>query len=348
MNTGKKMTTNGKFIYGFVRAEKNRNLDLVGIDQGEVFLFPYRDIAVVAGDMEFKQFSALPKELLLQNLAIYQAVIERLMKNRHIIPVKYGTIVNEKDLKNILVTAHDPIKQHLKEMEGKIELNVAAVWSDFESILKEIGEEDAVRKLKEAAASKPDDKVFEVKLTVGKLVKASLDKRKKECASLIEDTLKKDTENHISHGIMDDSMIANGAFLINKDRQEAFEKRVDDLDRHYQDKINFRIVGPLPPYSFRTLEITKVDFGEISHAKEIMGLGEQSTAAEIKEVYWDLSKKFHPDKFPDDPEAQKRFENITKAYQKLTNYCRKDSCSFKEADIINWISVESVEQAAAM
>ncbi len=342
------MTTNGKFIYGFVRAEKDRNLNLVGIDQGEVFLFPYRNIAAVAGDMAFKQFSALPKELLLQNLAIYQAIIERIMKNRHIIPVKYGTIVSEHDLKNLLETACDPIEKHLGEMEGKIELNVAAVWSDFESILKEIGEEDAVRKLKKEAASKPDDKVFEVKLSVGKLVKASLDKRKKECASLIVDTLKKDAEDHISHAIMDDAMIVNGAFLINQDKQEALEKKVEALDRHYQDKINFRIVGPLPPYSFRTLEITKVDFGEINHAKDVMGMGEQSTAAEIKEVYWGLSKKYHPDKFPDDPEAQKRFENITKSYQKLTGYCQNDACSFKEADVRNWISIKAVEQAAAM
>ncbi len=342
------MTTNGRFIYGFIRAEKGRNLNLMGIDHQEVFLFPYRGIAAVAGNIVFKQFNTLPRETLLQNLATYQAVIERLMKNRHIIPVKYGTIVSKHDLKNLLETACDPIEKHLKEMEGKIELNVAAVWSDFESILKEIGEEEAVRKLKEAAASKPDDKVFEVKLSIGKLVKASLDKRKKECASLIEDTLKKDTEDHIAHAIMDDAMIVNGAFLISRDKQEALETKVEELDRYYQDKINFRIVGPLPPYSFRTLEITKVDFGEINHAKEIMGLGEKSTAAEIKEVYWDLSKKFHPDKFPDDFEAQKRFENITKAYQKLADYCRNDSCSFKEADVRNWISTKAVEQAAAM
>ncbi len=342
------MKTNGKFIYGFVRAEKDRNLNLVGIDQGEVFLFPHRGIAAVAGGIRFKQFSTLPKETLLQNLATYQAVIERIMKNRHIIPVKYGTIVSEHDLKNLLETACDPIEKHLEEMEGKIELNVAAVWSDFESILKEIGEEDAVRKLKEEAASKPEDKVFEVKLSVGKLVKASLDKRKKECASLIDDTLKNEAEGHISHGIMDDAMIVNGAFLISRDKQEALEKKVDELDRHYQDKINFRIVGPLPPYSFRTLEITKADFGEINHAKEIMGLGEKSTAAEIKEVYWGLSKKYHPDKFPDDPEAQKRFENITKAYQKLADYCRNNSCSFKGADVRNWVGIKAVAQATAM
>ena len=339
------MTTDGKFIYGFVSANERRDVGLMGIDQGEVSIFPYHDVSAVVSDMPFTLFSSLPKEALLQNLAIYQAVIERVMKDNDIIPVKFGTMIEgEEGLKRVLENGYGLISENLKQMEGKIELSVAALWSDFESVLKEIGEEEGIKRLKEEAASKAPDQVMEVKISVGRLVKESLDKRKEECASLILDVLKKEAEDYRAHAMMDDSMIMNTAFLIKEDKQETFEKKVEELDSHYQDKINFRIVGPLPPYSFSTFEITKVEFAELNQARETLGLSKEFAPFEIRDTYWDLSKKFHPDKFPGDSEAQERFEEITKAYQMLTDYCQEDGCSFKETDIREWLSVRPVGQ----
>ena len=342
------MTTDGKFIYGFVNTNKLEDLDLMGVDRREVSIFPYRDVAVVVSDLPFSQFDSLPKETLILKLAVYQAVIERVMKDRNIIPVKFGTMIEgEEELKRVLENGYGLISENLKQMEGKIELNVAALWSDFESVLKEIGEEEGIRRLKEEAASKSPDEVFEVKINVGKLVKESLDKRKEECASLILDVLQKEAEDHRSHGMMDDSMILNTAFLINKDKQTAFEKKVDELDNHYQDKINFRIVGPLPPYSFSTFEIAKVEFSELNQARETLGLSKEFAPVEIRDTYWALTKKFHPDKFPGDREAQEKFEEITKAYKMITDYCQEDRCSFKAADVKEWLSVRPVEQQAS-
>lgn len=336
----------GKYIYGFIGSNKGVSLGPHGIDEKEIKIFPYEDVAAVVSDCEYKQFDSLSKETLLRNLAVYQAVIEKVMKGHHIIPVKFGTMVEgEEELKRTLEEGYSQIKINLEEMENKIELDVAALWSDFETILKEIGEEEGVRALKEEAAARPPEEVFEVKLRVGKLVKESLDKRKGECASHISDVLKGEADDHRDHSIMDDSMIMNGAFLIHRDKQEIFEEKVDQLDSHYQDRINFRIVGPLPPYSFRTFEVTRVDFRQVDEAREMMGLGEETTPMEIKETYWKLTKKFHPDKFPGDPEAQKRFENITKAYQLLTDYCQGERCSFEGAAIKEWIGVRPVEQA---
>ena len=223
----------GKYIYGFVSTNERQSLGFMGIDRGEVSIFPYEDIAAVVSDCEYKQFDSLSKEILLHNLAVYQAVIEKVMKGHHIIPVKFGTMVEgEKELKRTLEEGYGQIKTNLKEMENKIELDVAALWSDFETILKEIGEEEGVRALKEEAATRSPEEVFEVKIKVGKLVKESLEKRKGECASLISDVLKGEAEDQRDHAIMDDSMIMNGAFLIHSDKQEIFEEKVEQLAGH--------------------------------------------------------------------------------------------------------------------
>ena len=340
------MTLEGKYIYGFISTGKSENLGSIGIDKGEVCSIPYQDIAALVSDLPFIQFDFLSKETLLHNLAIYQSVIEKVMKSYHIIPMKFGTVVQgEEEVKRVLENGYDQINKNLKEMENKIELDVAALWSNFETVLKEIGAEEGVKTLKEEASSKSPDQIFQIKIKVGKLVKGSLDKKREKCASEILDTLKREADYYYVNSIMDDSMIMNTAFLIDRDKIETFESKVDGLDRHYQDSINFRIVGPLPPYSFSTFEVKKAEFTEVNEAREILGLGEESTPLEIKDTYRELSKKFHPDKYLGDQEAQKRFEKIIKAYQMLSNYCQEDYCSFREPNVREWVAVRPLEQS---
>lgn len=339
------MTGDGRYVYGFINTNEQKNLGFIGIEGGEVLTFPYQDISAVVSDLPLIQFSSLPKETLLRNLAVYQAVIERVMKSHKIIPMKFGTVVQgEEELKRILKKGYGQINANLKEMENKIELDVAALWSDLGTALKEIGEEEDIKRFKEQATSKPPDQVFELKIKVGKMVKELLDKKREQTAAKILNILKKEVEGHRSHDVMDDSMIMNVAFLIKEEKEKLFELGVGELDKQYEGRINFRIVGPLPPYSFCTLEMERMEFGELNEAREILGLGEEATIAVINEAYREMSKKFHPDGNPGDKEAQKRFEKITKAYQMVSNYCQEDRCSFKKVDISEWIAVRPLEQ----
>ena len=339
------MIRDQRYIYGFISSNKPEKFGPIGIDRREVYTLSYQDIAAVVSDLPSIQFDSLPKETLLRHLAVYQSVIEAVMQNHQIIPMKFGTIVQGgEEVKRILGNGYGQINVNLREMENKIELDVAALWSDFESVLKEIGEEEAIKKLKKEAASKPADQIFEIKINMGKLVKATLDKKRENCASEILDALKKEAEDHRPHDVMDDSMIMNIAFLINKDKKNSFESKVDDLDKHFKSRIDFRIVGPLPPYSFSTFEMKKVKFSQVNEAREMLGLGEESTSMEIRETYRELSKKLHPDKYPGDREAQKRFEKMTKAYQMIIDYCQQDRCSFKETDVREWIAVRQLER----
>ncbi|KAH9710261.1 Chaperone protein dnaJ GFA2 [Citrus sinensis] len=50
---------------------------------------------------------------------------------------------------------------------------------------------------------------------------------------------------------------------------------------------------------------------------DVLGVNKNATASEIKKAYYGLAKKLHPDTNKDDPEAEKKFQEVSKAYEVL-------------------------------
>ena len=138
---------------------------------------------------------------------------------------------------------------------------------------------------------------------------------------------------------MDDKMVINTAFLIDKVRRQDFDGEVEKLNAGFQEKLNFRCIGPLPPYSFYTLEIKKMDFREVDWARKKFGLNNTATKEEIKRAHRALAISSHPDKNLNTSDSEKAFNETTRAYKTLADYCRacdeagqKESYSFDEEE----------------
>lgn len=328
------------YIYGVIQTEKGKNFGPIGIGGGdEVYTIIHLDLAAVVGDSLPAAFTTLHKEEVVRYLFAHQAVIEKVMKEHTIIPLKFGTTVGSaEEVKEVLEKGYPKFKDALKAMDGKVEFDVVATWNK-DSVFKDISQEEEIIRSKESLGPQPSP---EDKMKLGRMVEDFLSKRKELLAPEIIAALAEVSEDFRLHDTLDATMIINTAFLIQKANQEAFDQKLDEIDRKYDGRLNFRQVGPLPPYSFNTVEVKKADFEEIGTARKILGLSQEATWSEIKEAYWNLSSEYHPDKHPGDVAIRKRFEDVSWAYELLTEYCRGETCSFREKDAGAFVKVDLV------
>ena len=305
-----------------------------------VYTISYQDISAVVCDSEIVDYIRMPKYVLARLLVRHQQVIERIMPEHTVIPMRLGTFAKDEiEIKTILSKGYNLIKEIMGKISDKIEIDVVTTWSDFNSILKDVGEEKEIKEFKEKLLSSRKAITVDNQMKVGVMVKKALDKKRERYADEILNVLKTISQNFKVHELMDDKTVMDIAFLINKEKQKSFEEKIEELNSRFNEKLNFRCVGPLPSYSFYTLEIKKMQFEQINWAKKKLDLDDVANRDEIKKAYQVKVVSLHPDRNPDKPGIEKEFDEVTKAHKIINDYClaakqsgQKENFSFKEEE----------------
>ena len=179
-----------KYLYGIIPGNDQLTLEVQGIG-GQVYAIPYEDISLVVSESDPISFTSIRKEELLNYLLLHQSAIEKIMQNYSVIPLKFGTFLEEdRDIQKIMEKGYLPFKESLDSLNGKIELNLVALWANLNEVLKEIGELPEIQQLKEAIVQRPLSERVQGGIELGKMVKDLLDKKRTGVAAEIISVLK--------------------------------------------------------------------------------------------------------------------------------------------------------------
>ena len=326
------MAKDAKYIYGVIASGEAVGFGPIGIGGrgDEVHTVPYRDLAAVVSDYPPVDYRAIKdKERIVRDLAVHQAVIEEVMKRFTVLPMKFGTVAKDRDeVQTILRQGYFALQEAHAVIEDKVEVEVVATW-DISSVLQEISAEEPIAKLKARIGGMSRLRSTPERIKVGKMVYESLNRRRENHQQEALSVLAGCALDLQKHSLLNDAMVMNVAFLLHKGQMEEFDQRLDDMDEKLGGSLNFRRIGPLPPYSFSTVEVRPMTYQEIKRARELLGVGQEASLIEVKRAYYGLAQEHHPDAQPGDKvadlsaeaQAGERFAQIAVAYQLLTGYC---------------------------
>lgn len=315
------INTKGLYIYGIIptcyEAAQFRELDTI-----DVFNIPFEKVSAIVSKKSVIDYRQLGTEPLARLLIDHQKTIESIMNMGFtwIIPMRLGTFANNTtEVLKILEKGYDLIMETFEKVTNLLEIDIVAIWSDFSQIMAEIAVSPQVLEMKTKIEESKISITQSDQLTIGYLVKKILDEKKAEYAAKIIEALQPFCQITKQHEVMNDQMVSNTAFLVNQSQSALLEKALDQLDESFNGKLNFKLVGPLPCYSFYTLEVKELHFEEIESAKKELGLNNFIFEKDIKQAYLDKVKLFHPDMNPGD-DSPVIFNRINKAYQTMLDY----------------------------
>jgi hypothetical protein len=315
------MGTNQLYLYGITQNDcvTNQFIELKSLGLQVV---QYEKISAIVAEKEFVSLAFAGKEKLAKMLVDHQKVLESLMEKGFsmLIPMRIGTYSEtQSEVQKILERGYTLCLDILEKTGNMIEVDIAVTWRNLNNVLQTIATDPDIDKYRQELLKKGRAISSSDQIQIGKLIKKKLDEKAVETKQKIIERLKPYSNDLRQHELMNDQMVANVAFLLDKEEGGTFETAVNELDRELGGELNFKYVGPLPCYSFYTLEIVELNFSEVEDAKNELGLHVKASSKEIKHAYLSKVKSVHPDvNSGDGNEAY--FTRVNKAWKIINDY----------------------------
>lgn len=242
-----------RYIYCVIPVNKEKKFDLVGLEEEEVYTVNYRDIAVVISDISLSFEELDPTR---RNMKAHTLVLEKLMKHYTVLPARFGLISDSDDkLKGLLQKYYSTLKDHIRRLDNRIEAGVKVFWQKEPMAARIVAKSERIAKIKEKIKTLPPDKAQPLLIEAGQLVKSLTDKwREQYYPRIYRELLRVAVDGRYNPPISMDNLL-NASFLVDKAKEKQFDNLIDKLDSEYGERVNFKVVKPIPPYNFVDLKL---------------------------------------------------------------------------------------------
>lgn len=224
----------------------------VNFDQKEskVFTIHYEDIAMVAARVPIKVYT--PKK---RNVLSHQYVLTKVMETYSVIPFSFGnTFKSVADVKKLLKSLYTELKTILEKIQGKIEVGLKVVgkkawleeevrdYGNIEHILREID-------------NKSENAAFYDRIKLGEEANAFFESLQQTIVTEIFTPLSDLAFQSKQNELMNERILLNAAFLIDRSTEKGFDHKVNDLYEKWEGKLDFNYSGPWPAYNFINIRL---------------------------------------------------------------------------------------------
>ncbi len=241
----------GKYVYCIIKSDRPLYFGPLGIGQepSEVHTVIYRDLAAVVSGTPM-----VVQDPTRENVLAHQRVNETVMREHTVIPMSFGTVFKTPDdIVELLRSAYDAFTDVLNKMQDKFEFGLKVLW-DRDQIVRDIENEDEdIRRLKGEISTQAGSTYF-ARMQYGRMIDQALQGKSERFVLEIFDALRDVSVASRSNKPIGDRMIMNAAFLVAREKEQAFDARVKQIGSQY-DKLTFKYTGPWPPYNFVNIRL---------------------------------------------------------------------------------------------
>jgi hypothetical protein len=234
-----------QYLYCITKAEDAQRLplELRGVNEKPLKVITAKGLSCIV--------SSAPeavKESDKNQLLAHTRVLEAILQVSPMIPLAFGHVTDSaSEIEEKMLIPHaDELLKLLVKVGDKYELSLKITWKDFQHVLKEI------------ASTHPTIQQFRKKdrlsrneqIQAGEIAYKATEAKKQSLKAEVVDFFSDLTVEHKPCKIFGEAMVANVAFLIQRDRLKQFDSRVNRYSKKVGESVILKYTGPVPPYNF--------------------------------------------------------------------------------------------------
>jgi len=179
-------------------------------------------------------------------------VLEAIAATATVLPVRFGTAMtgDRAVVEELLEPSHDELLARLARFEGVVQLTVKGTYDEAALMRSIVDGEPQVAELRRRVRALPEAAGHFERIKLGELVAGAVEQaREQDAARLLEHLDAHAVDRRLETATGTDGAV-NAAFLVERERTRAFGRALDAAAEELSGRVELRVIGPLPPYSF--------------------------------------------------------------------------------------------------
>jgi hypothetical protein len=242
------------YVYAVVRPRTPTpdGVTLVEPSLGALRLVPAGRVAALAAG-----FGAPKVRMTPSNLRGHHDVVDRVAKEEDLVPVQFG-VVFESDsslVADLLAPREEELWNLLETFSGRVEVRVTTTYLGDAALRDAVAANRELQRSDRRGRSGRQRATYHDQIALGELAMHEVaNVQRRDLRDLSQRVSSTVDAQRLVRAAADGS--ARLAFLVRRDRLEAFEGALEDFTQGQEDRMHVELVGPVAPWDF-------VDLGEL-------------------------------------------------------------------------------------
>ena len=238
-----------QYLYAIIACAEPSEFKARGIGERSdvVHTINYRRLAAVVSNSPNIEYESSRR-----NMMAHTLVLEEVMEQFNLLPVRFGTIAPDAETieTRLLAPRYEEFTGLLEQMRDRIELGLKAFWYEGAAFDEVVKESDKIRRLRDALNGRPLEETYYERIRLGEEIEKVLVQKRAREEETILSRIKPYVHKTRTNKIVSDRMVLNAAFLVDRAHGPEVDGAVRKLDEECNDRLMFKYVGPVPPYNF--------------------------------------------------------------------------------------------------
>lgn len=244
----------GVYTFGAIQTSESQTFGTVHLagEDRKIYTIPYKDMAMVVANAPIQIYD--PSR---PNLKAHQEVVSQVMSKHSIIPMSFGNVLEtEQDVIILLENLYGEMAKIFPKIKNKMEVGLKVI-ADKKWLAQKAQEQPALKELQQRSQS--GSAGYYDQIRVGEAAKNFMLSLQKDCEATVFNPLSKIADAAKSNEVINERMLLNAAFLVDWDKEEAFDEKVNEVFEQWEGKADFKYTGPWPAYNFIDIKLKAVD-----------------------------------------------------------------------------------------